>query len=101
VNLRVENEKWHDQAPKGPKAIAEAEDGGEHSVPYAIEVLVTFSPRAHFWIMLTSLSNTGFNGRSRPRRSRLVVDAIAMNVRQYWHCSAQLFETLLRRKGCN
>ncbi|KIW56475.1 DNA-directed RNA polymerase [Exophiala xenobiotica] len=34
VNLRIEAEKWHDQAPKGP---ADAEKDGERKVPYAIE----------------------------------------------------------------
>jgi DNA-directed RNA polymerase III subunit RPC8 len=35
VNLRIEAEKWHDQAPKGP---ADPEKEGERKVPYAIEV---------------------------------------------------------------
>ncbi|KAJ9628297.1 DNA-directed RNA polymerase III complex subunit Rpc25 [Knufia peltigerae] len=35
VNLRIEAEKWHDQAPKGPN---EVEKEGERKVPYAIEV---------------------------------------------------------------
>ncbi|KAJ4527183.1 DNA-directed RNA polymerase III complex subunit Rpc25 [Exophiala dermatitidis] len=37
VNLRVESEKWHDQAPKGPQAEGEAEKQTERKVPYAIE----------------------------------------------------------------
>ncbi|KAI1617533.1 DNA-directed RNA polymerase III subunit C25 [Exophiala viscosa] len=37
VNLRVEAEKWHDQAPKGPAETAEAGNEGERKVPYAIE----------------------------------------------------------------
>jgi DNA-directed RNA polymerase subunit E'/Rpb7 len=35
VNLRIEAEKWHDQAPKDPN-VADTE--GERKVPYAIEV---------------------------------------------------------------
>ena len=38
VNLRVEAEKWHDQAPKGPAETAEAGAEAERKVPYAIEV---------------------------------------------------------------
>ncbi|KAK5022000.1 DNA-directed RNA polymerase III complex subunit Rpc25 [Exophiala sideris] len=37
VNLRVEAEKWHDQAPKGPAETAEAGAEAERKVPYAIE----------------------------------------------------------------
>ncbi|KAL2444660.1 hypothetical protein ABEF94_016908 [Exophiala dermatitidis] len=37
VNLRVESEKWHDQAPKGPQTEGEADKQTDRKVPYAIE----------------------------------------------------------------
>ncbi|EXJ78199.1 hypothetical protein A1O3_09360 [Capronia epimyces CBS 606.96] len=37
VNMRVEAEKWHDQAPKGPSANGEADKQTERQVPYAVE----------------------------------------------------------------
>lgn len=42
VNLRVESEKWNDQAPAAPTmnkdGEAEVEAGQEHLVPYSIQV---------------------------------------------------------------
>ena len=39
MNLRIEAEKWIDQAPKGPCMGGEADPEDEHNVPYSIEVL--------------------------------------------------------------
>lgn len=39
VNLRIEAEKWQDQAPQGPTADSEAEKEIERHLPYSIEVL--------------------------------------------------------------
>ncbi|KAK4943974.1 DNA-directed RNA polymerase III complex subunit Rpc25 [Elasticomyces elasticus] len=52
VNLRVEAEKWHDQAPKGPAETAEAGAEAERKVPYAIEVL-------HQWLKLDWVESNG------------------------------------------
>ena len=54
VNVRVEAEKWQDQAPKPPSKTASAEAAPERAVPYAIEVFqaILFPPLTNVYLIL-------------------------------------------------
>jgi hypothetical protein len=48
VNMRVEAEKWHDQAPRKPNANMDPDAKPERRVPYSIEVWMVQLTIGHY-----------------------------------------------------
>ena len=48
VNMRVEAEKWHDQAPRGPSKNVDPDAKPERRVPYSIEVWTVQIDYGHY-----------------------------------------------------